>query len=79
MTLYNFMSKFIQTSISLDRSVPKEIKDKHGIVIRVDEERLTVTIEYIGLGNTTKITNSKILEKLMSFGDDILAPYILKE
>lgn len=59
------MEKFIQTSIGLQRTPPKPIKhEPTGLIVRVQEETLTITLEYIGFGDTTKITNEQIMEKI---------------
>ena len=59
------MEKFIQTSIGFKRTPPKPIKDRlTGMVVRMQEETLTITVEYIGSGDTTKITNEQLMDKI---------------
>ena len=67
------MVKFIQTSIGLKRKPPKPIKHKAtGMVLRLREETLTITLKYIGCGDTTNITNEQLMDKLKTLlGDEI--------
>ena len=67
------MGKFIQTSIGLQRTPPKPIEyGTTGIGLRVQEETLTITLEYIGFGDTNKITNEQLIDKLkVLLGDEI--------
>jgi hypothetical protein len=67
------MEKFIQTSIGLQRTLPKPIKhEATGMALRMQEETLTITLEYIGFGDTTKITNEQIIDKLRTLlGEEI--------
>ena len=67
------MEKFIQTSIGLQRTPPKPIKHElTGMVVRMQEETLTITLKYIGFGDTTKITNEQIMDKIKALlGDEI--------
>jgi len=67
------MEKFIQTSIGLQRTPPKPIKHEvNGMVLRMQEETLTITLEYIGFGDTTKITNEQLIDKIKTLlGDEI--------
>lgn len=67
------MEKFIQTSIGLQRTPPKPIKHKPtGMVVRMKAETLTITIKYIGSGDTTKITNEQLMDKIRGlFGEEL--------
>jgi hypothetical protein len=67
------MEKFIQTSIGLQRTPLKSIKHAPTrMTVRMQEETLTITLEYIGFGDTTKITNEQIMDKIKSLlGDEI--------
>lgn len=65
--------KFIQTSIGLQRTPSKPIKhEPTGMVVRMQEETLTITLEYIGFGNTIKITNEQIMEKIRGLLGEVL-------
>jgi hypothetical protein len=67
------MEKFIQTSIGLKRTPPKPIKhETTGMTFRIQEETLTITLEYIGFGDTTNITNEQLMDKLRTLlGEEI--------
>lgn len=67
------MEKFILTSIGLDRTPPKPIKhEPTGICIKKQEETLTIKLEYVGFGDTTKLTNEKLMAKLQKLlGEDV--------
>lgn len=57
--------KFILLSIQIQRTPPKPIKHM-GVVVRMKEETLTVTMDYVGFGDTTKITKEQLLDKVKS-------------
>jgi len=60
------MGKFIQTEIGLKRTPPKPIKDeKTGNILKIEEETLTVTLKYIGYGDTTNITDEQLMDKFI--------------
>ena len=67
------MEKFIQTSVGLKRTPPKPIRhEATAMTFRMQEEKLTITLEYIGFGDTTKITNEQLMDKLKALlGDEI--------
>lgn len=65
--------KFIQSSISCDRKYPKIIKDNvFGVNLRPTNDLVRITIEYIGYGDTFKISNEEIINKIQSLlGEEI--------
>ena len=62
------MQKFIQTSISLHRVPPSPISPTRdriiGSILAMSYETLTITLEYIASGDTSKITNDELIDKI---------------
>lgn len=67
------MENFIQTSIKIKRTLPKPIKDERmgNVILRMKEEKLKITIEYVGHGDTTKITDEQLLDKIQNLLEKI--------
>lgn len=62
---------FLKQTIEVERTPPKFLSEKAGL-FELSSEKLKVTIELVGYGNTTEISTNELLQRIMDkIGDGI--------